>query len=432
MSLTRCRLITVAIFLTVSSTSVMAENLTPDLQLNGYATAGMAWLTNSKGAQYLTSSASGTPGIQQAPTSEYDSVAGLQFKYRLNDQTDLVTQFVAAGSGSNSQQTNYSVKTNWAYIAYHANDDFTFRAGRFAFPTYLFSENLHVGEAYPWARLPVEIYSTLGSLYSMNGVEMLYRHSFGNWNLTLQPSVGEEQLNYLSVNNLRGITANISNDNLTLHLGTMQAGVNVNLNGSSILQNIEAGTDQGLAAAGNGAAVIAQVNTQIAAGLNVQHDRGSYSDAGALYDDGIWFGAAEYAQLRFAGWPQDFNSGYASIGHYVGKWLPYALLSRIKTVNSDELASFDFSGVALSPSTPGPAIAGGLSSNLAAGNSQEQETVSLGARYQLKSNVSLKMQVDRISDFHGSPGLFVASPLTQTMPTLGVVYLYSLSLNAAF
>lgn len=391
--------------------SATAENLTPDLQLNGYMTAGMAWMNNNHGATYPKNTGNGAPYIQTDPTAEYDSVAGLQFKYRLNDQASLVTQLIAAGQ--DTQQNSYSTKVNWAYIDYRVNDELTLRGGRFAFSTYMYSENLHVGEAYPWARLPVEIYSQLGGLYSLNGLELLYSHSFGNWNLTLQPNLGDEQLNGYAVNNSRQLAATLSNDNLTLHLGTGTA--DLNLNQPTVVQSLQAATDAQLGDPTASNPATQAVNQMIADGINLHHDRGSFSDAGFIYDDGKWFAAGEMSELRIAGYPIDFNAGYGSVGHYFGKWLPFVLYSHYKNVNNDEAAA----------GFP-PALAG-IAAALVAANNAEQTTTSIGARYQLKQNMSLKMQADRVSGFKDTNGLFVAPA-----EPLKTVYVYSLNLNAAF
>jgi hypothetical protein len=60
-------------------------------------------------------------------------------------------------------------------------------------------------------------------------------------------------------------------------------------------------------------------------------------------------------------------------------------------------------------------------------NDNEQTSTAIGARYQLKQNVSLKMQADKMSRFNGTNGLLLAPAAP-----IKTVYLYSLSLNAAF
>ncbi len=128
--------------------------------------------------------------------------------------------------------------------------------------------------------------------------------------------------------------------------------------------------------------------------------------------------AGEYAALRFEGWPTDWNASYASLGHYFGDWLPYALWPKANTRRSDE-AGADL-----------PPAAAFMGSQLHKLTDQEQTTVALGLRYQVRPGLSLKAQIDQISQFNGTRGLF-NFPLSQIKEP-DTAYLYSLNLNAAF
>ena len=59
----------------------------------------------------------------------------------------------------------------------------------------------------------------------------------------------------------------------------------------------------------------------------------------------------------------------------------------------------------------------------------QQESETLGARYQFKSNMSFKMEADRIGSFNNTSGLFNLPTATTQLKT---VYLYSLGMTAAF
>ncbi|HET8731961.1 MAG TPA: hypothetical protein VFM34_12745 [Moraxellaceae bacterium] len=387
--------------------AVHAENITPDFTVNGYATAAFARLSGNEGATYPKNTNNGMPVIIGQPTTEADTLGGLQFRYRLNDQAAFVMQEVAQSFNDPSQQyteqNNYSLRTDWLYMDYRFNDDLTLRAGRFAFSTYLYSENMKVGEAYPWVRLPQEIYSQLGGLNNNSGVELLYKHSFGDWNLLLQPNYTSEQLNGFAVNNATQLAATLSNDSLTLHLGTGTSPINIEQPGLVQMLQTAAGAPAGT-----------PFGDQIAASINLQHDRAVFNEAGFLFDDGKWFAAGEATSLRVKGWFPDHNASYLSVGHYVGKWLPYAMYSTYKTTNNYQLAM----------SLPAP-----IAAALGPSQKYQQATASLGARYQFKPNMSLKMEADRISDFNNTSGLFNLPP---SNPQLKTVYLYSLGMTAAF
>ena len=350
--------------------AVHAENITPDLMVNGYATAGFARLSGNQGASYPKNTGNGSPVIIQQPTTEADTLGGLQFKYHLNDQADFVMQEVAQSFSDPSQQyteqNNYTVHTDWLYMDYRFSDDLTLRAGRFAFSTYMYSENMKVGEAYPWMRLPQEVYSQLGGLNNNSGVALLYKHSFGEWNLLLQPNYTSEQLNGFAVNNATQIAATLSNDSLSLHLGTGQSPINIDQ--PALVQTLQTAA---------GAPAGTPAGDAIASMINLKHDHASFNEAGFVYDDNKWFAAGEITALRVKGWFPDHNSGYMSVGHYFGKWLPYAMYSAYKTTNNGQLQA----------SLPAP-----LAAALAPSMKYQQESETLGTRYQFKSNMSFKME----------------------------------------
>lgn len=377
-------------------TPVLAENLTPNLQFNGFATVGAAWVDGNHTGSYLDNGL-GRSGIDHDASIDYDSVVGLQFSYKANDKVDLTTQLVAKGRTSGDGSTApWAITADWAYLAYHATDDVTIRGGRFGFNTYMYSENLRVGEAYPWARLPTEVYSSL-PLENYDGVDALIKYGFGDWTLTIQPFLGTYHDKNIAVNNMHGINFNMANDALSFHAGSSTSSVNFTLDTSS-------GT-------------LAALPPSVIPLVNVKHNRASYTDFGVLYDDGEWFAAAEYGQLRNQGWAIDFNSGYASVGHYFGDWLPYALYSRLKSVNNQETID----------AFPAP-----IGEILLPAVRRTQATKAVGVRYQLRPNTSIKAQVDQITGFDGTEGLFSNFTAPASYKDLHTAYLYSLSLNVAF
>jgi len=395
------------------SMPVLAVELTPNLQLHGYVTAGLAKLDNNQDTTYPNPLSSGTPVIKSKITSDYDSVAGLQLNYTVNDQIDVATQFYVAATGDPDH--NYVVRSNWAYLDYKFNDEWSVRVGRFGFASYLYSENLKVGAAYPWARLPSEIYSQLGGLYSENGIAVLYRHAMDDWILRVQPSFGEEKLEEFKVNKIKQLSASLSNENLTLHIGSGFASADVDDASKAALT---IGLDGALAGFGYSQTDIEQYNAALHSSVKFNNLHASFSDVGFLYDDGRWFAAGELSALRFKGFVSDFNAGYISAGRYVGKWLPYVLYGQYKSANvyqADEIPA------------PGNAIYDATAK-------WAQRTVSVGARYQFKPNVSLKLQVEQVSGFKREymSGFFLPPPTTTTPSTLKSAYIYSASLNATF
>ncbi len=401
------------------STPVWAIDITPDLQLHGFFTLGLAKLSGNQGQTYPTNpGGTGTSIIESDVSSKYDSVAGIQLNYRLNNNVDMALQAnLAAQDLSQDPRLNqYAVKVNSAYVDYNFNDEWAVRGGRFPFATYLYSDNLRVGEAYPWARLPPEVYAKLGGLFAENGVAIIYKHAFNDdWMFRIQPSFGQENLSSYQVNQLTKLTMSLSNENLRLHLGTAMASVNLD---RPLIANLNRGIDSTLMDLGYSASDISQYNANFYSNLQTRHLRGAFSDAGFIYDDGRWFAVGEMSTLRFSGFVNDFNAGYASVGYHFGKWLPYVVYAYYKDLNLDEINQIP---------APGNLIYGTVAN-------VDQHSVSVGARYKIKNNISLKLQADRVSGFDGNymSGLFLPAPNSTTPSTLKSAYIYSVSVSTAF
>ncbi|MGH8492076.1 MAG: porin [Moraxellaceae bacterium] len=363
-----------AAIMAAASFAASAENITPNLKFNGFGTASVGVLDDDQGGQYIKPLGNDL-GLNQSANASLESLIGLQFDYALNDQVNMVAQLVAQGSN------NYEVNAEWAYIGYAIDDNWRLRGGRFALPSFMFSETIHVGQSYPWVRLPAEVYFGV-PVTNFDGADMLFRHPIGSWNLNAQILAGGSNTDYFRTQNAIGANISLSNDNLTLRAGYI--GSQLTLNSTDIVPDY------------------------LCSLLCLDQERNQLSNVGALYDDGKWFLAGEFAQLKVNGWVSDYNSGYLSAGYYFGKLLPFALWSTVHTFNEEECTS--------NPACAVPS------------NYKDQTTMALGARYALKNNVSVKGQIDHVSGFNNSTGL-LSNP-DQTPPDNFNVF--TLSLNAAF
>lgn len=358
----------------------VAEDVTRNLQVSGFATASAAWLDDDQGGEYLQD-LYGSPGHTEKPDFGRESVAGLQISYRINDRTNAVTQLVSEG------RNEYQTRAEWAYISREINNNLRLRAGRFALPLFLYSETIHVGQSYPWARLPVETYANV-PISNFNGVDLVASYPVGDWNLSTQALVGSTNVS-VEMNGM-SVDARLQNT----------AGINLTLTGGDLLLRV--------------GYTRANLDIPIPPPLNLDQSSVSFAGVGATYDDGRWFLAAEATQLELEGWWPDALSGYASIGHYFGNWLPYLLWSKTNTYNMDEC-------LALQPLCTG--IPGGVGTQY-----REQTTQAIGVRYALSPEVSVKSQVDRVDSFNGTSG-YLSAPTTTP---LSAFHVFTLGLTATF
>ncbi len=67
------------------------------------------------------------------------------------------------------------------------------RAGILAVPVFMQSDSRLVGFANPWVRMPVAVYSQ-APFTNFYGADLVYRHSFNDVAMTVQPYVGKAKV----------------------------------------------------------------------------------------------------------------------------------------------------------------------------------------------------------------------------------------------
>lgn len=374
---------------------VQADTLTDQVTINGFASAGITWTNLGDDERYEP--VSGIQGLNGTDLdTEYDSVAAVQFGYRLSDETRYSMQVLAKG------QDSWTPAMEWAYISHKLTDDLTLRAGRLRLPVYMYSEQIDVGYTYPWVRPPVETYSILPAT-NTSGLDLLYHKDLGDWQSDAQLQFGKVsgKASDVTFNINNGTTLNISfsHDALTLRAGYAYGELSFNTPSDLTTDAIDqqtAGctgyTTSDTCTSGpypvvgtltfNGDTYVDAVNnTTGAAGadgidddngmpdeptnlngldmnkvpdtgtslkdfangcnpltdncnfLDYDHRNARFYSIGALFDDQNWFFAAEFAAMRIDGWVYDYNSGYVTAGKYIGKFLPFASFAKLTTID---------------------------------------------------------------------------------------------------
>jgi hypothetical protein len=113
-----------------------------------------------------------------------DSKLGLQGMARFNDRFSVTGQVVARGARDGK------VNMEWLYGNAKLNENFTVQIGRKRLPLFYYSETQDVGFAYPWVHLPQQLYGW--EIVNYNGVNLLYRDSWGDWSSTINVFGGSE------------------------------------------------------------------------------------------------------------------------------------------------------------------------------------------------------------------------------------------------
>ena len=99
--------------------------------------------------------------IDDQGTFKRDSVLGVQMDAKLSPQWGATVQARLAPASDSDKQWEPSLA--WAFVSWRPADDLLIRAGKLRLPFMINTENQEVGATYPFARLPVEVYSTAPS-----------------------------------------------------------------------------------------------------------------------------------------------------------------------------------------------------------------------------------------------------------------------------
>jgi|APMI01.1.fsa_nt_gi hypothetical protein len=139
------RLVTLCVA-TLTAVPVVAD----DLRWSGFGTVGYARSGNEFRYQRF---------IDSDGTLTRDSLFGVQADAVLTPEVSATVQVRLAPAGNSDEEWN--VRLPWAFLSWRPSNELTVRGGKLRIPMLLYSENIDVGTTFPFARLPIEIYSIL-------------------------------------------------------------------------------------------------------------------------------------------------------------------------------------------------------------------------------------------------------------------------------
>ncbi len=246
---------------------------------------------------------------------------------------------------------NYRPEVEWANAKYALTPNFYIKAGRFALPTFIDSDNHDVGYSFVWVHTPVELYQQM-PITSVDGINAAYHFSLGEAENSVKLIAGqnttETSLGIINSKNMRGIFDNLEYGQATFHMGYQQR--------------------------------ISSTQSDLAR-LNTGWVEASDLSAGISYDPGSWFFKSEWLQDRTL---YKTNAMYASAGYRMHQFTPYLTHSQ-----SSAAAAYENSLPYL---------------NMA------QKSNSVGVRWDFMKNFDFKLQYDHIKLGDNSNGYLVNVP----------------------
>lgn len=331
------------------------------LSLNGFGTLGMAKSTDSN-AEFIRdiSQKRGSAGEWDA---DIDSRFGLQLGARLTDSLDAVVQ----GVSRYNYEGQYDPEVTWAFLRYAPDPAVTIRVGRVALDTYMLADSRDVGYSYVWVRPPVDYYGTR-HLSHIDGADIVLRRPLGDGLLwgKLYAGRADEKVN----SDIEGIVLDAA--------GSKVYGGHINyeigrwrwqLAAGEIDYQLEAPVEywQGLRLIERFNPLLAEAYREVIEPVTIQ-----MSSVGAAYDRGPLQVQAMLGQLNRPGDLTDLTSAFVTLSYRLEPVTPYVTLSGSRTRGiAYRDVGLPFEGKA------------GLT----------QQTLSLGARYDVAPNIALKGQV---------------------------------------
>lgn len=387
-----------AIAVCVAGTANAVENI----NFNGFLTVG-ATQTDAD-VPFYTGNMTDDIGFEQ------DSRVGLQISAEINPQISVTAQLLGR-----AREEDYDAFFDWGFVSYAINETFTVRGGKLKFPTFLISDYFEVGYAYPWIRPPQEVYYS-NPLTAISGIDLLWRMRLGASDILIQPYIGTSrgqetlvpqfaqevnaaaggafglappgEIDFVDfeAQNLIGINTSLGWEGVTLRAGYLTTDVKAQ--------------DLGVIAA----------------------DTADFWSVGATVD---WRNIVSYAEyfereidgLANLGFPNQ-KGYYLTLGYRLGKFLPHVTYANLEDNDNPIGSCGTVAGFGAVP----------------CGEPLEQDSITLGLRYELGTGAALKLEAQRMQT-DNRRGLFtgyVVTPTGNVRTDPGDVNIFSLAVDVVF
>lgn len=357
-------------------------------RVSGFGTLSHSWDDRDDLALIRDISQRPRQNYATGPTWRLDSRLGVQLNYRFSPQVEAVAQVVARDQDSDE----FKHAVDLAYLDIQAAPDWRLRLGRTGYDAFLMSDHRNLGYAYAWVRPPIEFYSWT-PIFSVTGADLSYEFAQGDarWRLRAQAGnndfivpMGDIQFNFRA-EKLLGLS-------LLRESGAwrLKASVSSMTSASEVpsLVPLHQGLEQ---IAGLGLPGISAEAAMLRRESSFKDVRIRYASLGVAYDDETLFAQAElgsnWTDTTFV--PQTRNA-YAVLGRRIGAWSPFVMIG-ISRPNRDLLsAQHDWSPLGDSAAS----LQTMTYQSIVNSTRFDQETVSLGVRWDVDPRAALKLQWD--------------------------------------
>jgi len=361
----------------------------PTWSLSGFGTLG-AVHSSEPNADYTASvlKSSGA-GATRRWSMDVDSRLGMQLDLAFDKRWSAVLQVVSEQDLNNS----YRPRVEWANVKYQATPELALRVGRIALPMFLSAEYRKVGYVYPWVRPPVEGYGAL-PFTSSDGVDANYRWSLGPVRNTTQVFYGHADEPLIAP--MRAYGRRVTGLANIADWGALS--VRASVIGVEATTTLGQALFDALRAAGPAGTALAQAYA-------IDHKHLHVASIGVNYDPGRWFLMAEASRTHSDSLLGATRSAYVSAGWRHGDFTPYATWSRVAAAGPTSTPGLPLAGLPPALARQAAVLNAGLNALLA--TIPQQDSASVGLRWDLHADMALKLQYDRVRPHGGSRGTLI-------------------------
>ncbi len=370
----------VALVAGLCSNAAYAIDLGHDVSLKGFGTLGIV-NNSTNDADFVANGFSQPRGAGRTENLSVnpDSRLGLQMDWKALERLSFSAQAVSKQGPDNS----YVPELQLGFAKFKVLSDLEIRGGRIRPPFFMQSDYLDMFYANPWIRPPTDFYNMVPLSSHMEGVDLLYRPQTGPVSWLIQPYYGTTQLSLkrgvtLNAENIAGINISASFTDFTLRAGYTHM---IFTYKDPIFKSVAMPALDALC--GLDSAVCTQRSN-----LALTDSGLSIVALGANWDNGDYFLTGELGKRISQNNVIDQTAGYISAGSRLGKFTPYVTYSSM--VNNSPTS---FSG----GTGPYAALSNQIVTDIVSQlNYNDQNTKTLGIRYDFYKNLALKVQWDRI------------------------------------
>jgi len=317
-----------------------------------------------------------------------DSVFGLQLDAEILPDVSATVQAVV----KEYARYDFQNVVDWAYLSYRATPNITVRGGRMAVDLFMLSEYRNVTFAYLWTHPVVEFYTPLPFTH-FDGMDFKYTHPLASGNLDFKIfggyvhsdiSVyrGTHRMSFLPI-----VGGNVVYDSLHWKARLSFA--------SAEVSSVRNPADPLLNALKQMPSIIWPQAQSYFNELSGESKQINYLSAGISYDKNNWVIQSEVA-WAFSKWINgSMFTGYASAGRRFGPFTIYSAISGAKTLR-DKTTVMPPKTTVMPPLLPLSQLNVLQEATQTAFNSVrvDQQTFSLGARWDIHPQVAIKAQWD--------------------------------------